>query len=1085
MSGALDSGMDIVIELSAQFFERIVRKQFSGIRVCITDLTGTRFEYPTGSGNFIPVRNVVPVIHGVRLGHNHSIVNLIVEIRVLSGEGQLRLDPDEPQLWTELDGTVVDFQIPLSTVTTEGNVELRLDLSALPADILEGLRLNQDESLHIMMPLDFLNQERDGTVLLSANVGDTVLLKAVNDDTLAIGIDVVMSRDPEWIARGGGLDVGGDEMDECALGIHGFPEQPPIDADHFEDEFSESIVSGSDWGIALDSHVVDALIRTINMDRDGVATEECEQEGARRSICLKLSELQDGVIRVSGHGEVYACPAEEIVPDDFYEVCFDADIRLSVDPQQGVRRPVFSGRYELIDVRFCCGDEGFNSWPWNKDANDYVTDEDRSGSLPFDGIATFFGDEDDITGELRMSHVEIRADGLIFRGIGSVQSPIEPKIASPESLLFATRCDEANSRVFRRNFSISNESGGRLHVCSLFLRDVPEDDPDSVFTHAGFFSVVNPDELREDGAGVTIEANESITVEMQIIADVGERYTALLDLPNNAAPATVKLIADLTPTEVRLESDELRLEHTDYSNCAGGFPRARSIRRSLQLTNQGTGNLKICSIEFPVNPRNADGNAAFLAGSGSYPMFLAAQEMAAISVVFNPSEADVGQSLHGTLRVHTNSGDFEVSLTGLLQHSYDVDPRFAGIAGSFADDRFCGDADWSMIQGSNGRLLDVQQVAEFLSFLGGLDCCPPPLGPVCLCVDLWEITLKEVPRGVRLDVRNESGDAVFTDRSSLPSRTLMVPIREGVGYTLHARLPKSVAGYRSPVIMRRWFAHQSGGYSAGQRLDDLAVAGRYAYAAGPMGLEVISLSDVEKPETVARLSVLTRASSIVANGQYLLAAEEGVLQVFSLTEPERPQLVGNLIPASPIYTLFSNQTVPALVWGAGSRLYSLDLSEPDHPKQIGKVRVRVRANRGAAQGGYAFLFGKDGMEVFDVSEPEKPRAASFLRLRTEVRNAFLVGSFALLIQDTDAVELVDISTPDRPRIAGSWKMEKWIREYVPLSGNVVQHKDHVLMLKRDQSGFRLMRLQRNLIDQEQLRGARSSSSVKPEFDRSL
>jgi hypothetical protein len=123
-----------------------------------------------------------------------------------------------------------------------------------------------------------------------------------------------------------------------------------------------------------------------------------------------------------------------------------------------------------------------------------------------------------------------------------------------------------------------------------------------------------------------------------------------------------------------------------------------------------------------------------------------------------------------------------------------------------------------------------------------------------------------------------------------------------------------------------------------------------------------------------------------------------------------------------------------------------------------------------------YLFGKEGMEVFDLSKPDMGNSMGFLPTQREVRNALLMGPFALLIYDSKAIDMVDISKPNRPRLAGDWQLESWIEEYVPLAGSFVRYKGHFLMLKGDQLGFRVMRLRRNMVDQEKLRQWRNQRS---------
>jgi hypothetical protein len=163
----------------------------------------------------------------------------------------------------------------------------------------------------------------------------------------------------------------------------------------------------------------------------------------------------------------------------------------------------------------------------------------------------------------------------------------------------------------------------------------------------------------------------------------------------------------------------------------------------------------------------------------------------------------------------------------------------------------------------------------------------------------------------------------------------------------------------------------------------------------------------------------------------------------------------------------------SLVYAPGQRLYILDLSDLKHPRETNNVTTRVQANRAWQRDNYLYLFGKNGMEVFDLTKPERPKAIGFLPTQLEVKNALLTRSFAILVYDSRVVDMIDISEPSRPQVTGGWNLEDWMSEYVPLSGCFQRYQRHFLMLRGDQLGFRIMRIRRNKVDQEKLRQWRS------------
>ena len=532
------------------------------------------------------------------------------------------------------------------------------------------------------------------------------------------------------------------------------------------------------------------------------------------------------------------------------------------------------------------------------------------------------------------------------------------------------------------------------------------------------------------------------------------------------------MIGDLRPASVAALPETLFIEHVDYERaCHQGYPPARPIRERFEVTNEGPGNLQICAIEFPTNPSNPDGDPVFY-GSG-HP-YLAEGETGTVNVIFVPGESGVDRTFRGRMLLVTNAGDHTVGLLGQLEHS--ADERLAGVLGSFDSDVFCGDADWDAVQDSGGAILDVKQVGEFLSLLGGDPCCPPPKGPACLCVDLWEAAFLDVPPGVVLEILDGAGSVIAGNQARFRTRILMVPIKEKNGYALRARVPQTIAGGKSsPVILRRWVAQQDGLYKSGVPLTDLAALGSYAYAAGPSGLDVVNLKDPLNPVRAAQITHMAGVTSLSALGKRHLLAAEGGLKVFDLADPEQPKAIGSLPLTPGIRAVFATRVGErnlAVACGPAKQLHVLDLSDPAHPEELGSTATHVLPGRLLARGSRAFLTGKEGMELFDLSKPKQPESVGLLSTEREVRNAAFLGSFAVLAYDSRSLDMVDISKPRSPSVAGSLQMEEWVSEFTPLAGTVVRFGGRFLAMKGDQLGFRVMRLRRNHVDGAALRRKR-------------
>lgn len=126
------------------------------------------------------------------------------------------------------------------------------------------------------------------------------------------------------------------------------------------------------------------------------------------------------------------------------------------------------------------------------------------------------------------------------------------------------------------------------------------------------------------------------------------------------------------------------------------------------------------------------------------------------------------------------------------------------------------------------------------------------------------------------------------------------------------------------------------------------------------------------------------------------------------------------------------------LWVAGSRgtLFAFDVSEPQTPKLISKLRVMKNCRQMAVCNGLAAVVGRqNGMVLVDIRNPGSPRPLSRYQSIELATGIDLTERYAYIGNRIYGVETVDISDPRRPRFLGNMLTEE--AQSVRTAGNRV------------------------------------------------
>jgi len=215
----------------------------------------------------------------------------------------------------------------------------------------------------------------------------------------------------------------------------------------------------------------------------------------------------------------------------------------------------------------------------------------------------------------------------------------------------------------------------------------------------------------------------------------------------------------------------------------------------------------------------------------------------------------------------------------------------------------------------------------------------------------------------------------------------------------------------------------------------LALSGGVLYLADQaFGLRVIDVSDPAHPRSVTLLNTPGDVQDIALSWPYAYVADwRRGLWTIDLRDPALPR------PLSSIYTeclecdemrLAASGTLAFLVnneRSAGdneySRLFIIDLTNPEQPKVISTVGLVFVTGLAAAEGYLYATFhemasNRDGLRIVAVTDPAHPRKAGRLYLNGAGKGVAVHDGYAYVLTGDSGFTIIDVADPDAPRLAG-------------------------------------------------------------------
>ena len=257
-----------------------------------------------------------------------------------------------------------------------------------------------------------------------------------------------------------------------------------------------------------------------------------------------------------------------------------------------------------------------------------------------------------------------------------------------------------------------------------------------------------------------------------------------------------------------------------------------------------------------------------------------------------------------------------------------------------------------------------------------------------------------------------------------------VPVSQAISSSTH---PDENSWYSNddPVLELAPPAAVVGSYGAAPRVDQVVLAGDYAYlAAGGAGLLIIDVSSPSAPALAGSYDTPDNANGVAVYGNYAYIADGiGGLQVINITNPATPTLAGSYDTADYIYSVTISGSYAYLIAYAqdgSSGVRIINVSDPAAPSLVGSIDTSGAPQQLVLGGSYAYVADwASGLQIINIANPSAPVIAGSIGTPYNALSVALSGSYAYVVDPGIGLRIINVSDPAAPSLAGSQNTAGW------------------------------------------------------------
>ncbi|MHB0867816.1 MAG: LVIVD repeat-containing protein [Thermoleophilia bacterium] len=223
----------------------------------------------------------------------------------------------------------------------------------------------------------------------------------------------------------------------------------------------------------------------------------------------------------------------------------------------------------------------------------------------------------------------------------------------------------------------------------------------------------------------------------------------------------------------------------------------------------------------------------------------------------------------------------------------------------------------------------------------------------------------------------------------------------------------------------------AGVYSGAERVNDVAVAGDYAYvAAAAQGLLILNISNPAAPTLAGSFDTPGYANGVEVSGVYAYVADgSGGLQVINIANPAAPTLAGSYDTQDYIYSVSVSGSYAYLIAYAldgSSGLRIINISNPAAPTLTGSLNTPGTAQELVISGNYAYVADwASGLQIINITNPAAPTLAGSYHTPYNAQSVAVSGDYAYVVDPLIGLRILNIANPAAPVLAGSLDTPGW------------------------------------------------------------